>query len=142
MIIKKSSRLMRIFGILGALMLPAGVALQFLLPQTSHGGMALSGFLCGLGSTLLVFWAISALREKRRPGAAAEAEAAQKDERGQLITGKAAVAAFLAAAAAQVALMLYFLFAEMRLPCLLVAGALLLQAGVMAAARRYYGKKL
>jgi len=141
MIIQKKARLLRSFGILGALLLPAGIAMALLLPENSNN-MSLAGLLSGLGSALLLFWGIAALREKRRPGSMAESEAAQKDERGQLINGKASFAAFLAVAAAQAALMLYFLFAEMRLPCLLTAGALLLQAAVIAAARWYYGKKL
>ena len=141
MIMKRHTRLMRVFGILGALLLPAGIALGLLLPKDSNN-MSLAGFLCGLGSVLLLFWVAAAVREKRRPGSMAESEAAQKDERGQLINGKASFAAFLAAAIAQVALMLYFLFAEMRLPCLLTAGALLLQAAVMTVARWYYGRKM
>jgi len=142
MIMKKSQRWKNILTILGALMLPAGVALQFLLPEASHSGMALSGFLCGLGSTLLVFRAIDYVRQKRNPGAAAEAEAAQKDERGQFIAGKAAVVAFFVTVFALIALMLYFLFAQMLLPCFLSMGVLMVQAVSMAAARWYYGKKL
>jgi len=135
--------MMRIFGILGALLLPAGIAMASLLPASANRGMALSGFFCGLGSVLLLFWGIAALREKRRPGSAAEYEAAQKDERGQLITGKAALAAFLATAIALVALTLYFLFvAQMRLASLLTSGVLLLQAAVMTAARWRYGRKM
>ena len=143
MIIQKHSRLMAIFGILGALMLPAGVALGLLLPESAHCGMALGGVLCGLRSVLLLYWAVAAVREKRRPGSAAEYEAAQMDERGQLIIGKAALAAFLATAIALVALTLYFLFvAQLRLPSLLTSGVLLVQGGAMAAARWYYGRTM
>ena len=142
MIMKQNSRLALVFGILGAVMLPAGVALQFLQPEASHSGMALSGFLCGLGGTLLVFRAVGRIRERRNPGKAAEAEAAQKDERGQMINGKAASAAYLATAAALIAVMLYFLFAQMMLPCFMAMGVLLVQAVAMAAARWWYGKKM
>jgi len=142
MIMKKSRLWMNILTALGAVMLPAGVALQFLLPETSHSGMALSGFLCGLGGTLLVFRAVSYARQRRNPGAAAEAEAAQKDERGQLISGKAALAAYIATAFALIALMLYFLLSQMLLPCFLTVGVLLAQAAVMAAARWHYGRKM
>jgi len=143
MIMKRNSRLTVVFGALGALMLPAGIALGLLLPGNAHRGMALAGFLCGLGSVLLLYGAFAFLREKRRPGALAESEASQKDERGQLINGKAAMAAFLATAIALVALTLYFLFAaQLRLPSLLASGVLLLQAGVFAGAQRHYGKKL
>jgi hypothetical protein len=141
MIMKKYSRLMRVFGVLGALMLPAGIVLA--LWNKSSAIMTLAGFFSGLGSVLLLYWAFAAIREKRSPGSGAEYEAAQKDERGQLINGKAALAAFFATAVALVALTLYFLFvAQMQLPCLLTSAVLLVQGGVMAAARWYYGKKL
>ena len=143
MIMKKYSRLTPVFGILGALMLPAGIALGLLLPEDAHRGMALAGFLSGLGSVLLLFWVITAVREKARPGSMAESEAAQKDERGQLIIGKAATMAFFTTIIALIAMMLYFLFvAQMYLPCLLTAGVLLAHGGVMAAARWWYGKKM
>jgi len=140
MIMKRHSRLTRVFGILGALALPAGIVLA--LWNKSSSAMTLAGFFCGLGSALLLYWGIAAVREKRRPGAAAEYEAAQKDERGQLINGKAALTAFLATTIALVALMLYFLFAQLRLPCFLTMGVLLLQAVVMTAARWHYGNKM
>jgi len=142
MLMKKSRLWMNIMTVVGALALPAGVALQFLLPEASHRGMALAGVLCGLGGTLLVFRAIGYVRERLHPGAAAEAQAAQKDERGQTINGKAAFVTLLVTIGALVALMLYFLFAQMRLPCFLTMGVLLAQAIAMAAARRYYGRKM
>jgi len=142
MIMMKSRRWKNVLTILGALMLPAGVVLQLLLPETSHQGMALSGFLCGLGGTLLAFRAVDSVRQRRNPGAAAEAEATLKDERGQFIIGKAALAAYIATAFALIALMLYFLFAQMLPPCFLTMGVLLVQAVAMAAARWWYGKKM
>ena len=140
MIIKRNSRLMRIFGILGAVTLPAGIALA--LWHKSSGIMTLAGFLCGLGSVLLLYRGIAAVREKRRPGTTAEYEAAQKDERGQFISGKAAAVAFLVTVFALIAVMLYFLFAQLLLPCFLTMGVLVAQAVSMAAARWYYGKKM
>jgi hypothetical protein len=140
MMMKKSGLWMNVLTVAGAVTLPAGVALQFLLPESSHRGMALAGVLCGLGGTLLVFRVFAYMRERFRPGAAAEA--AQKDERGQLITGKAALAAFFATLAALSALTLYFLFAQMRLPCFLAMGVLVIQAIAMAAARWHYGRKM
>ena len=143
MIFTNRARLMRVFGILGAVTLPLGIALALLLPEDSSRWMSLAGFFSGLGSVLLLFWAVAAVREKRRPGAAAEYAAAQKDERGQLINGKAALAAFLATTAALIALTLYFLFVtQLQVPALLTSGALLLHGGVMTAARRHYEKKL
>ncbi|MDR2688032.1 MAG: hypothetical protein LBB75_09785 [Oscillospiraceae bacterium] len=142
MIMKKSRLWTNVLTVVGAVMLPAGVALQFLLPESSYRGMALAGVLCGLGGTLLVFRVFGYMRQRRNPGAAAEAEAAQKDERGQLITGKAALVALFATLAALSALTLYFLFAQMRLPCFLAMGVLLVQAIAMVAARWHYGKKM
>jgi len=148
MIMKRHSRLTSVFGILGAVLFPAGITLALVLPEvsvaaTNGRGMTFAGFLTGLGFVLLSYWAFAAIREKRRPGTGAEYEAAQKDERGQLINGKAAQAAFLATAVANIALTLYYLFVvQLRVPGMLTAGVLLVQGGAMMAARWYYGKRM
>ena len=102
----------------------------------------ISGFLLGLGGSILAFRLALEIYRRWRPDKARQAEIEQNDERNQLIRGKAGQQSCLITLLLLLALIITLLVMSLRTAAMLAIGALFLHAGTFLAAAWYYDKKM